>query len=441
MPKETLTLGIGLLLIGAGATLASADYTVRKGDSLSKLAAKFHVNEELLKTANGLTAQHPLKRGMSLTIPHKKAAGTKVAKHAAHRAGGDLYTVRQGENDWVVASRAGVKLSLLHRLNPDVRWSSLQPGAKLRLPGGMGVAARTPRLHGRYAIVTGENVTVRRQQGVGAERVTNVDAGTRVVVLSRDGGWYKLRFPKGTEGWVRGDLLKAAQPPQERVAVHRVRRHESEPVVRRRRSGPVVHTERREYVATMRRASRSQRVAHWEKHVANVKARYVRIWSRRQRRFVVAPLTAGGGDLIARAETFRGVRYSWGHASRSGTDCSGFTTQVYGGAGVRLPRTSQEQSHVGQGVDRNNLTKGDLVFFHTGRGRRVTHVGIYMGSGKFIHASSGGGKVQVNRLDEGYYSNRFVTGRRIAGKARPKPAPKAEAPNAEEKPATDESGE
>ena len=64
------------------------------------------------------------------------------------------------------------------------------------------------------------------------------------------------------------------------------------------------------------------------------------------------------------------------------------------------------------------MSKGDLVFFHTGRGHRVTHVGIYMGSGKFIHASSGGGKVQVNDLSEGYYSNRFVTGRRVAKKAK-----------------------
>ncbi len=412
MPNTTLTLGIGLL-IGAGATLANADYTVRKGDSLSKIAAKLHVSEEALRKGNGLTAKHPLKRGMTLTVPHHEGEAGRTAKKSARRAGGgDLYTVREGENDWIVASRAGIKLSLLHRLNPDVRWATLQPGARLHLPGGMAVAAKTPRLHGRYAVVTGDNVTVRRQQGVGAERVCNVDAGTRVAVLARDGGWYKLRFPKGTEGWVRGDLLKATQPPQA-VAVHRVRHHAVE----------VQHVERHEMVAAIRRRpSREQRIAHWNRHVENVRTKYVRRWSRSQRKVVVAPITQGGGDLIARAETFRGVRYSWGRASRSGTDCSGFTTQVFGGAGVRLPRTSQEQSRVGQGIGRGSLSKGDLVFFHTGRGHRVTHVGIYMGSGKFIHASSGGGKVQVNDLSEGYYANRFVTGRRVAKKVATKPA-------------------
>jgi hypothetical protein len=70
------------------------------------------------------------------------------------------------------------------------------------------------------------------------------------------------------------------------------------------------------------------------------------------------------------------------------------------------------------------MKAGDLVFFHTARGHRVTHVGIYLGHGKFIHASSGGGKVQVNSLADGYYSHRLVTARRVKGLPH-KVAPKA----------------
>ena len=408
MPKETLTLGIGLLITGAGATLASASYTVKRGDSLAKIATRFNVNEEVLRKANGLTAKHPLRRGMALAIPHKH--GEKVAKAPAkhYAPAGDLYTVRGGENDWTIAHRTGIKVSILHHLNPGVHWGSIQPGKHLRLPGGMAVAARAPQIHGRYATVTGDHATVRRHQGVSAEKVCAVDTGTHVAILARDGGWYKLRFPKGTEGWVRGDLLKAAEAPKPMAVRHTSHHHLD---IER-------HIERTTFVSAIRRRpSRAQRLAHWEKHVENVRAHYARRYGRGHR-VVVAPLASGAkGDLIARAETFKGVRYSWGHASRSGTDCSGFTTQVFGGAGVHLPRTSQEQATVGQGIDRHNLSKGDLVFFHTGRGHRVTHVGIYMGSGKFIHASSGGGKVQVNDLSEGYYSNRFVTGRRVAKKS------------------------
>jgi len=107
--------------------------------------------------------------------------------------------------------------------------------------------------------------------------------------------------------------------------------------------------------------------------------------------------------------------------SRSGTDCSGFTSQVFRAQGVKLPRTSREQSTVGFRVGRDQLRPGDLVFFHTSRGSRITHVGIYVGNGKFIHASSSGGCVQVDSLLEDYYNNRFSTARRLM-KA-PKPTP------------------
>ena len=425
MPNKTLTLGIGLL-IGVGATLAhsSSRYTVRKGDTLSQIAERLNVSTHALQEANGLGKGNTLRLGMKLSVPKTKSAKSTLSKASrpsakvSKRAGGDTYTVRAGENDWIVANRAGIKLSVLHRLNPDVRWGSLQPGARLHVPGGTGVAAKTPRIRSRYAVVVGDAVSVRRQQGVGGNLICTVDTGTRVTVLARDGGWYMLRFPKGTVGWVRGDHLKAKSAPVE---------DRPETIVAKRKtpkSAGKVHVERQSLVAAIRRKtskpskasrlSRVERVEKWNRHVENVQRRYAKK-AQRGHRYVVAPLQ-NGGDLITRAETFKGVRYSWGSASRSGTDCSGFTTQVFRGEGVTLPRTSREQSTVGNKISRDKLAKGDLVFFHTGRGSRVTHVGIYMGGGKFIHASSGGGKVQVNNLSDGYYSNRFVTGRRIPKK-------------------------
>ncbi len=413
MPNNRLTLGIGLLL-GAGATLAHASYTVRKGDTLSEIAKRLHVSPVALRKANGLGAKNTLRIGMRLNVPSKGVAA-KVSKKAPKMNGGDTYTVKPGDNDWTIASRTGIKIKQLHALNPGVAWTKIRPGAKLRLPSGLAVAATTPRLRSRAAIVTGENVTVRRLPGKGAPRVTTVDRGTRVAVLARDGGWYKLRFPKGSVGWVRGDLLKAAAPL---------------PVAKAPVAKKVVHHETIvRYAAALKRkpAKRSSAwyKAHYENvarrkaaHQANVRARYVRRWNAKTRRYVVAPLV-NGGDLIAKAESFKGVRYSWGRASRSGTDCSGFTTQVFRAEGVKLPRTSREQARVGNKVSRKEMSKGDLVFFATGRGRRVSHVGIYMGNGKFIHASSGGRKVQVSNLT-GYYANRFVGARRVPTKAKAK---------------------
>jgi hypothetical protein len=111
----------------------------------------------------------------------------------------------------------------------------------------------------------------------------------------------------------------------------------------------------------------------------------------------------------------------WGAASRSATDCSGFTSQAFRSAGIKLPRTSSEQASVGISVAREDLRPGDLVFFQTVRGRRISHVGIYTGNGKFIHASSGKGHVMESSLSEAYYNNRYVTARRLVkSKVNPK---------------------
>jgi cell wall-associated NlpC family hydrolase len=125
-------------------------------------------------------------------------------------------------------------------------------------------------------------------------------------------------------------------------------------------------------------------------------------------------VAAAPSTVVARAQSWRGVRYRYGSASRSGTDCSGFTSQLYRTVGVSLPRTSRAQAQVGQRVGKGSLKSGDLVFFRTSRGNRISHVGIYQGNGKFIHASNPRGGVMVSSLSDGYYSKRFVTARRVA---------------------------
>jgi cell wall-associated NlpC family hydrolase len=104
--------------------------------------------------------------------------------------------------------------------------------------------------------------------------------------------------------------------------------------------------------------------------------------------------------------------YLWGGTTTNGIDCSAFVQRVMKYAlNIDLPRTSIMQSTVGDEVGRESLQFGDLVFFNT-LGRRISHVGIYLGEGVFAHSSSNGG-VKTNSLDEDYYSSRFVTARRV----------------------------
>jgi peptidoglycan endopeptidase LytE len=117
-------------------------------------------------------------------------------------------------------------------------------------------------------------------------------------------------------------------------------------------------------------------------------------------------------SLVRTALTFRGVPYRWAGMSSRGMDCSGLVARVLGLHGIRAPHSAKALYKLGKPVAREDLQPGDLVFFHTTR-PGISHVGIYMGDGKFIHASSRGGRVTVDRLDQGYYCQRLVGARRI----------------------------
>lgn len=104
--------------------------------------------------------------------------------------------------------------------------------------------------------------------------------------------------------------------------------------------------------------------------------------------------------------------YLWGGTTTNGIDCSAFCQRVMKFAlGIDIPRTSIMQSVVGEHVDRENLQFGDLVFFNT-MGRRISHVGIYLGETVFAHSSSSGG-VKTNSLNENYYNAKYITARRV----------------------------
>jgi cell wall-associated NlpC family hydrolase len=121
-------------------------------------------------------------------------------------------------------------------------------------------------------------------------------------------------------------------------------------------------------------------------------------------------------DIERNAKSFLGTPYVWGATGPSKFDCSGFTQWVFRDAGINIPRVSREQAKVGQYVRYENLQRGDMVFFDTKRRRtgKVCHVGIYLGNGDFIHASSSGKKVVIfNFNDKKFYKKRFLWGRRL----------------------------
>jgi cell wall-associated NlpC family hydrolase len=126
-----------------------------------------------------------------------------------------------------------------------------------------------------------------------------------------------------------------------------------------------------------------------------------------------APTDNGDGDsFVQTAMEYRGVRYRWGGMTTRGMDCSGLVARVLATHGIEAPHSSKALYKLGRGVSRTELQPGDLVFFNTS-GRGISHVGLYVDEGKFIHASSGRGRVRVDTLERGYYHRRYVGARRV----------------------------
>jgi cell wall-associated NlpC family hydrolase len=201
--------------------------------------------------------------------------------------------------------------------------------------------------------IKGNDVNIRKEPNTKAARVVQVDKGRVADVLAKKDGWFKVKFQHGTIGWVHGDFVK----PTSASAKDPVK-----PAPAKKTSTP--------------------------------------------------KLSGAAASLIDTAKDQIGVRYRYGGTSRSGFDCSGFVQFVFAKHGVKLPRTSLSQSGVGAKVAKSDLIVGDLVFFVT-RGSRVSHVGIYIGDGKFIHASSGGGRVRIDALSTSYYAKRYAGARRV----------------------------
>jgi cell wall-associated NlpC family hydrolase len=127
-----------------------------------------------------------------------------------------------------------------------------------------------------------------------------------------------------------------------------------------------------------------------------------------------ATATDQASSLVINALAFLGVPYRWGgNSHETGFDCSGFVRAVYEqSVGKLLPRRSDEQAAATQPIERNELKPGDLVFFNTMR-RAFSHVGIYVGDGKFVHSPRAGAEVRVEDMRVAYWSKRFNGARRV----------------------------
>ena len=201
--------------------------------------------------------------------------------------------------------------------------------------------------------VTGNDVNVRSAASTSASRLGSLNKGDVVAVTGIDNGWYKISF-NGKTGYVRSDYMTITKEAL---------------------------------------SSRGTEAA------------------------AASAASSEGSEIVAYAKQYLGVKYVYAGASSKGFDCSGYTMYVMKHFGYNLPHTATGQMGYGTSVAKSALQPGDLVFFcdpSRSGGKAASHVGIYIGSNQFIHASSGGGKVQIDSLSKAYYAKYYVGARRLA---------------------------
>lgn len=179
-------------------------------------------------------------------------------------------------------------------------------------------------------------LNVRSGAGINNKVISTLNNNDDVEILGEESGWYKVRLSNGTIGYVGAGYIAKTQ-------------------------GNVTNNSQRD---------NSQTDAVADKNKSGLTP------------------TKASGAVAKIAQSLLGTRYSWGGTSTSGFDCSGFTQYVYKKAlGIDIPRVSRAQASAGRAVSLANAIAGDLLYFDTMGSGTVSHVGIYLGNGKFIHAS------------------------------------------------------
>lgn len=278
----------------------------------------------------------------------------------------------------------------------------------------------------RQGVTSSNRVNIRETATTDAKVLTTLEKGTRVSVISASGDWTKVKYNK-TTGWIFSSLLSVTNVSRSSagtgtvtVQVLNVRSKAalSSSVIQKLQKGDKVSI--LESSGDWLKVKTSGGKTGWVySSYVSTKTNSVNSTSRgsttARTMEGVYEKTSLEGDIVAYAKKYLGTKYVYGGNSPSeGFDCSGFVKYVYGHFGISLTRTAAEQAAKGKKVSKSDLQTGDLVFFDTNGGHNnINHVGIFIGNGKFIHASSPRYDVTITELSDAFYSRSYMTARRI----------------------------
>lgn len=259
--------------------------------------------------------------------------------------------------------------------------------------------------------VTADALRLRSTPAAEGEILATVSSGTNVVVLDEaEDGWYKVNY-NSVEGYMSSDYLDVATKAETDLGYGKV---DADGSTLNMRAGASTSFDSLCSIPSGTVLELEGIYEGWYKvtyagNTGYVSSDYITITTEP----ATSTSSALGDQIVALAKQYLGTPYVLGGNGPSSFDCSGFTKYIYAQFGYSLNRTATDQLQNGVSVSRDELQPGDLVFFKYNTSKPVSHVGIYIGNGEFIHASTNRYMVQIDQMNTGHYANVYVYARRI----------------------------
>ncbi len=376
----------------------SGEYKVKSGDTLGHIASKHKISVKNLKNANDL-ATNNLKIGKVLKVPALNKAVAKNSK-TVDRTTSSKYVVKKGDTLGGIANRHGVTIAKIKKAS-SITSNKIRVGDVLLIPG----SKKAPSTF-TYTVVSGDTlggignkfgVSVKKLRTLNNLRSDYLQVGMKLTV-------------SGNSKTAKPSVQTAKKAAQKQNARYIVNRGDSLGIIAQRYGVSVTSIMNANNLKDQNiRAGQTINIpstSNYRDYGKNTK------YSSTNKN---SSYSKTKENIITVAKRYLGAPYKFGgYSFKSGIDCSGYVKKIFSKFNVELPRTARDiYYNSGTRVAKSQLQTGDLVFFRT-YASYPSHVGIYMGNGKFIHASSGARKVSITKLNKNYYTKRYIGAKRIA---------------------------
>ncbi len=376
-------------------------YLIKNGDTLGKISREFGLSIQDLKKVNGLKNDR-LQIGVILNIP---STGTKgIIKRIPEEKPSLKYIVKEGDNIEQLSKGFEISAQSIIEAN-DLTNNTINPGDILSIPDPKYTGVSFNQTE--HKVVKGESlikisskygVSVKELKKVNRLRTNNIKIGMKLKIPSNNS------IAKNNSIGVPSHLTD--------LKYYKVNKGDTLGLIAIKHNTSVEDLKKSNgLIRDSVRAGQILIIPEHSNHFEDLTTE--RNYYYEQNGKASSESTSFKDRVIKIAKQFLGVPYRFGGNSlRTGLDCSAYVKEVYGILDIDLPRTARDIYKVGRYVKKNQLSIGDLVFFRT-YARYPSHVGIYIGNDKFIHASSKSRKVTIDNINLNYYSKRYIGAKRI----------------------------